>query len=77
MVPLLQELLLSVLSVVFWREVDENDVWLMLVNHHAVVVQADVVAALVEVHTNRFLQNNGSNYMDDHLLDHLHLFIHL
>jgi len=49
----------------------------MLVNHHAVVVEADVVAALVEVHTNWFLQKSGSNCMADHLLDHLHLFINL
>jgi len=49
----------------------------MLVNHHAAAVEADVVAALVEVHTNWFLQNNGSNYMADRLLDHLHLFINL
>jgi hypothetical protein len=77
MVPLLQELWLLVLSVVFWREVDENDEWQMLVNYHAAVVQADVAAALVEVHTNWFLQNNGSNYMADQLLDHLHLLINL
>jgi len=76
MVPLLQELLLSVLSAVFWREVDGN-VWQMLVNHHAAAVEADVVAALVEVHTHWFLQNNGSNYMADHFLDHPHLFINL
>jgi CII-binding regulator of phage lambda lysogenization HflD len=51
MVPLLQELLLSVLSAVFWREVDGNVVWQMLVDHHAAVVQAAVIAAQV-------LQNN-------------------
>jgi hypothetical protein len=49
----------------------------MLVNHHAVVVGADVVAALVEVHTNWFLQKSGSSYMADHVLDHLHSFINL
>jgi hypothetical protein len=55
----------------------DGNVWQTLVNHCAAVVEADVVAALVEVHTNWFLQNNGSNYMADHLLGHLHFFINL
>jgi hypothetical protein len=57
MVPLLQELLLSVLSAVFWREVDGNVVWWMLVDHCVAAEQVAVLAALVEVHTNQVLHN--------------------
>jgi hypothetical protein len=38
----------------------DGNVLQMLVNQHAAVVGADVVAALVEVHTNWFLQKSGS-----------------
>jgi hypothetical protein len=55
----------------------DGNVLQMLVNHHAEVVGAGVVAALVEVHTNWFLQKSGSNYMADHLLDQFHLFVNL
>jgi hypothetical protein len=73
MVPLLQVLLLLMLSAVVWREVDGNVVWQMVVDHHVAVVRVAVTAALVKVHTNQVLQNNVHNKITDELLGHLHL----
>lgn len=71
MAPLLQVLLLLVLSAVVWREADGN-VWQMAVDHHVAVVRV-VAAALVKVHTKWVLQNNVHCMIIDHLLGQLNL----